>query len=332
MSYTNWVPSSKGHGIQGYQTCLIIGSLCILLAFSQLCFVEFQQWRCPSLPSLLPELSLPSLKKPLCSSCLPYKCNYVTEPLRLKLNGMKYPPSFRVRPRLLLSVCSLHLTMWATWDTCDCWSRDIVTAWPLLSGTPFLPHLPGEHLSILTSSRLNILSHLTPPTPPPSPLHFGSQPLCHHISVQFSHSVMSNSLQPHGLQHSRPPCPSPTPGVYSNSCSSHPAISSSVVPFSCPQSFLASGSFQMSQLFALGGQSVGVSDSTSVLPGIIPEKNHFGHLKKMIRFSSPGSSPAWSLDRTVHCKCHIRQPPHKAPREGKSLWNLPLALIMLALH
>ena len=87
---------------------------------------------------------------------------------------------------------------------------------------------------------------------------------------QFS-SVVSNSLQPHGLQHSRPPCPSPTPGVYSNSCPSsrwsHPNISSSVVPFSsCPQSFPASGCFQMSQLFASGSQSIGVSASTSVLP------------------------------------------------------------------
>ena len=90
-------------------------------------------------------------------------------------------------------------------------------------------------------------------------------------SVQFSHSVMSHSLRPHELQHSRPPYPSPTPRVYSNSCPSsqwcHPTISSSVVPFSsCPQSLLASGSFPMSQLFAWGGQSIGVSASASVLP------------------------------------------------------------------
>ena len=90
-------------------------------------------------------------------------------------------------------------------------------------------------------------------------------------SVQLSHSVVSNSLQPHGLQHARPPCPSPTPEVYSNSCPlsqwCHPTISSSVVPFlSCLQSFPASGSFQMSQFFASGGQSIGVSASTSVLP------------------------------------------------------------------
>ena len=90
-------------------------------------------------------------------------------------------------------------------------------------------------------------------------------------SVQFSRSVMSDSLRPHEPQHARPPCSSPAPRVYPNSwplsqwC--HPTISSSVVPFSsCPQSFSASGSFQMSQLFALGGQSIGVSASTSVLP------------------------------------------------------------------
>ena len=90
-------------------------------------------------------------------------------------------------------------------------------------------------------------------------------------SVQFNCSVVSDSSWPHGLQHSRPDCPSPTPGVYSNSCPSsrwcHPTISSSVVPFSsCLQSLPASGSFQMSQLFAWGGQSIGVSASTSVLP------------------------------------------------------------------
>ena len=90
-------------------------------------------------------------------------------------------------------------------------------------------------------------------------------------SVQFSHSVSSNSLRLHELQHARPPCPSPTPGVYSNPCPSsrgcHPAISSSVIPFSsCPQSLPVSGSFPMSQLFAWGSQSIGVSVSTSVLP------------------------------------------------------------------
>ena len=90
-------------------------------------------------------------------------------------------------------------------------------------------------------------------------------------SFQFSHSVVSNSLRPHGLQHTRLPCPSPTPRACSNSCPSsrwcHLTISSSVVPFSSHlQSFPASGSFPMSQLFESGGQSIGVSASASVLP------------------------------------------------------------------
>ena len=90
-------------------------------------------------------------------------------------------------------------------------------------------------------------------------------------SVQFSRSVMSNSLRPHGLQHARLPCPSPTPGIYWNSCSlswwCHPTISSSVVTFSSRlQSFPASGFFQMSQFFTSGGQSIGVSALASVLP------------------------------------------------------------------
>ena len=90
-------------------------------------------------------------------------------------------------------------------------------------------------------------------------------------SVQFSCSVISDSLWPHESQHARPPCPSPTPRVYSNPCPlsrwCHPDISSSVVPFSsCPQSLPATGSFPMSQLFTWGGQSIGVSASASVLP------------------------------------------------------------------
>ena len=91
------------------------------------------------------------------------------------------------------------------------------------------------------------------------------------VSVQFSRSGVSDSVQPHGPQHARPPCSSPTPGVYPSSCPlsqwCHPTISSSVVPFSsCPQSFPASGSFLVSQLFAWGGQIIGVSASTSVPP------------------------------------------------------------------
>ena len=90
-------------------------------------------------------------------------------------------------------------------------------------------------------------------------------------SVQFSHSVMSDSLRPHGLLHSRLPCASPIPGVYSNSCPlsrwCHPTILSFVVPFSsCLQSFPASGSFPTSQFFASGGWSIGVSASALVLP------------------------------------------------------------------
>ena len=96
----------------------------------------------------------------------------------------------------------------------------------------------------------------------------------HSVSVQFSRSVMSDSLWPHGLQNTRPPCPSPTPGVHSNSCPSswwcHPTISSAVVPFSSrPQYFPASGSFHMSQLFTSGGENIWwcwVSASTSVFP------------------------------------------------------------------
>ena len=89
-------------------------------------------------------------------------------------------------------------------------------------------------------------------------------------SVQFSHSVLSDSLRPHESQHARHPCPSPTPGIHPNSCASswwcNLAISSSVIPFSSWQSLPASVSFPMSQLFTWGGQSIGVSASASVLP------------------------------------------------------------------
>ena len=90
-------------------------------------------------------------------------------------------------------------------------------------------------------------------------------------SVQFNRSVVSDSLRPHESQHARPPCPSPTPGVHSDSHPSsqwcHPAISSSVVPFSsCPQSLPASYSFTMNQLFTWGGQRTGISDLASFLP------------------------------------------------------------------
>ena len=101
------------------------------------------------------------------------------------------------------------------------------------------------------------------------------------FSVQFSCSVMSNSLQPLGLQHTRLPCPSPTLKACSNSCPlsrwCHPTISSSVIPFSsCLQSFPASGSFLMSQLFTSGGSSIGVSASASVLPMNIEDRSPLG--------------------------------------------------------
>ena len=101
------------------------------------------------------------------------------------------------------------------------------------------------------------------------------------VSVQFSCSVMSKFLQPHEPQHTRPPCPSPTLGVHPNPCPlsqwCHPTISASVVPFSsCPQSFPASGSSQMSQLFASDGQSIEVSASTSVPPMNTQDWSHLG--------------------------------------------------------
>ena len=102
-------------------------------------------------------------------------------------------------------------------------------------------------------------------------VYFWGRPRDQRWEVQFSRSVMTDSLWPHESQHTRPPCPSPTPRVHSNSCAlsqwCHPAISSSVVPFaSCPQSLPASWSFPMTnQLFAWGGQSIGVSASASDL-------------------------------------------------------------------
>ena len=114
---------------------------------------------------------------------------------------------------------------------------------------------------------------------------------------QFSHSVMSNSLQPHGLQHIRLPCQSLTPGAYSDSCPSsqwcHPTISSSVIPFSsCPQSFPASGSFPTSQIFASGGQSIGASASAVLTMNI---HNWFPlELTGLISLQSKGLSRVFS--------------------------------------
>ena len=114
----------------------------------------------------------------------------------------------------------------------------------------------------------------------------------------FSHSVMSGSLQPHGLQHARLPWPSPSPRAYSNSCPlswwCHPNISSSVVPFSsCLQSFPAPRSFPMSQLFTSGGQSIGASASTSVLPMNIWDWFPLG-LTSLISLQSKGLSRVFS--------------------------------------
>ena len=117
-------------------------------------------------------------------------------------------------------------------------------------------------------------------------------------SVQFSCSVMSDSLWPYGLQHTRLPCPSPTPGACSNPCPScqwyHPTISSSVVPFfSCLQPFPASGSFPVSQFFASGGQNIGVSASASVLPMIIQDWFPLG-LTGLISLQPKGLSSVFS--------------------------------------
>ena len=135
--------------------------------------------------------------------------------------------------------------------------------------------LPSIKLALITTKYLCILksspSHLQQNLKQIKLHRFhSSQHLIQFSSVQFSSSAVSDSTRPHESQHARPPCPSPTPGVHSDSRPSsqwcHPAISPSVVPFSSCCSFPASGSFQLSQLFTSGGQSTGVSASTSVLP------------------------------------------------------------------
>ena len=129
---------------------------------------------------------------------------------------------------------------------------------------------------------------------------------------QFSCLVISDSLRSHGLQHARPPCPSPTPGVYSNSCLSsrwcHPTISSSVVPFSsCPQSFPASGSFQMSQLSTSGGQSIGVS--ASVLPvnirGLFPISLQSKGLSRILSSTTVQKHQSFSAQLSLWSNSHI---------------------------
>ena len=138
--------------------------------------------------------------------------------------------------------------------------------------------------------------------------------------VQFSRSVVSDSLRPHELQHARSPCRSPTPRVYSNSCPSnrwcHPAISSSVVPFSsCPQSIPASGSFPVSQLFAWGGQSIGVSASASVLPINTQVEKSKSKPQRDINYSVQFSCSIVSASLLLHGLQYTRPPcPSPTPR------------------
>ena len=149
-------------------------------------------------------------------------------------------------------------------------------------------------------------------------------------SVQFNHSVVSDSLWPDGLQHTRPPCPSPTPWIYSNSCPlsrwRYPTISSCVIPFtSSLQSFPASASFQMSHFFTSRGQSIGVSASASVLPmkntqGFFSFRIDWfdlfaaqGTLKNLVQHHS---SKAWSVKRSAF---FIVQLSHVYMRTGKTI-------------
>ena len=141
---------------------------------------------------------------------------------------------------------------------------------------------------------------------PNSPFHSDERKYIY--SVQFSRSVVSDSLWSHGLQHARPPFSSTTHGVYPNSCplswGCHPTISSSVIPFSsCPQSFPASGSFQMSQFFTSGRQSIGVSASTSVLPMNTQDWSPLGWTG-WIFLQSKGLSRVF-FNTTVHMYVHI---------------------------
>ena len=150
-------------------------------------------------------------------------------------------------------------------------------------------------------------------------------------SVQFSHSVMSDSLKPHGLQHARLPCPLPTPGAYSNSCPSsqwcYPTISTSFSPFSFQsQSFPGSGSFQMSQFFPSCGQSIGVSATASVLPMNIQDWSPLGWTG-WISLQSKGLSVVFSnatvqkhqsfgTQLSLQSNSHI----HAWPLEKPDLW------------
>ena len=143
---------------------------------------------------------------------------------------------------------------------------DCLQIWTIISKCLFLPLYPTLLTPLIYKIHIQRVRHSSLYVSPSVSVSLENPDY-----YQFSRSVVSDSLWPHESQHTRPPCPSPTPRAYSNSCPSscwcHPAISSSVVPFSsCPQSLPASGSFPMSQLFVWGGQSIGVSASASVLP------------------------------------------------------------------
>ena len=144
-------------------------------------------------------------------------------------------------------------------------------------------------------------------------------------SVQFGRSVVSNSLWPHGLQHERPPCPSPTPEVYWNSCPlnqwCHPTLSSSVVPFSsCLQSFPASSSIQMSQFFASGGQSAGLSVSASVLPMNIQDWVPLGWISLLSKGLSGVISNTSVGASVLHCSAFFTvQLSHPYKTTGKTI-------------
>ena len=147
-------------------------------------------------------------------------------------------------------------------------------------------------------------------------------------SVQFGCSVMSSCLWPHGLQHTRPPCPSPTPRVHPNprpvSRWCHPTISSSVIPFSsCLQSFPASGSFQMSQFFTSGGQSIGVSALSSVLPMNTQDWSPLGWtgwislqskgLSRVFSNNTVQKHPFFGAQLSLHSNSHIHTWPLEKP-------------------
>ena len=168
-------------------------------------------------------------------------------------------------------------------------------------------------MQIIPKNFLNPIYFIESPYP-------GNTRLADH-SVQFSRSVVSNSLRPHESKHARPPSPSQTPGVHSNSCPSsqwcHPAISSSVIPFSsCPPS----GSFPMSQLFSWGGQSTGVSASASVLPVNTQDWSPLGwtgwislqSLKSLLQHHSLKASILW-LSAFLQSYSHIHTWPQEKP-------------------